>query len=326
MSFSAVPKSVQRWLRTRSVIGPELTIAPLTSRFPIAPSDWFVDPQNGGDTADGRDPASPLATVAEALDKASSGDTIYVVGNITEEVTGSNLLEDITIVGVANRPRHADHARDIDTYPTYAGVSGAAWRQAASHAASTPLLKIRGQGWRVENILFVPPSDAAAIELERNALSNVSEYDASHFSAKGCRFAGGQSGIEDDGGCFNVHIEECTFHGSTNAIKTLNTAVAVPLAWVVEKCRFFNNTNHIVVSATDWVIKLCTFGRFTTDSINLTLVAGNDAGELANVVTQNLLSGTYSNAGGYRDGGGTTDEWGGNFNSLTGGVTAAQPA
>lgn len=323
MTHKFLPKAVQRWLNTGEVIGPELTIGPLTRRYPTAPNEWFVNPQDGSNSADGRNPAAPLATVAQALTNAKSGDVIYVTGNITEEITGSNLLEDISIIGFANRPRHADHARDALAGTT---VSGASWREAASHGATTPLLKIRAQGWHIENILFVPPSDAAALELERNALSDVSEFDASHLTVKDCRFAGGQSGIEDDGGCFNVLVENCIFHGSTNAIKTLNTAVAVPLAWVVDKCHFRQNTNHIVVSAAHWVIKNSVFGKFTTDAINLTAVAGNDAAELENVVVNNALSGTYSNAGGYRDGGGTTDEWGGNYNSLAGGVTAAQPA
>ncbi len=320
--INSVPKSVQRWLQTKEVLGPSLTIGPLTRRAPAAPSEWFVDAQGGGDTRDGRDPNAPLKTVAAALALAKSGDTIYVVGNITEEITASNLLEDISIIGVANRPRHADKARDFASFPTYKGISGCSWRQAASHGVTTPLLKIRGQGWHIENILFVPPSDAAAIFLDRNALSDVSEFDASHLTVKGCRFAGGQSGIEDSGGNFNVSIENSVFHAATNAIKTLNTAVAQPLMWTVKNCLFTNNTNHLLVDATQWQIIDNVFGKFTTQSVKLDQI-GNAGG--ANVISRNALSGTYSIAGGYKSNA-ATDEWGGNYNSIAGGVTAADPA
>lgn len=321
--MNSIPQAINRFLRTSGVIGPDSSVGtPLTIRGPLIPSDWFVDPQNGSDDADGRDPRSPLATIAAALTNCHSGDNIYFCGNVREEITGSNLLEDISIIGVSNRPRHADHARDgIGT-----GAQGASWREAASHGATTPLLIIRGQGWHLENFLMVPPSDAAAVKLERNALSGTSEYDASHLTAKGMRFVGGQSGIEDSGGHFNCLIEDCVFQGSTDGIKTLNTAVAVPLQWRIRNCHFSQNTHHIRVSAAYWNIHNNAFGKFTTTGINLTFVAGNDAAELVNLIWNNLLSGTYSAAGGYTEGGGNTDEWGGNYNVISGGVTAAQPA
>jgi len=317
-----IPQFINRFLRTPEVGGPEPGVGSvLAVRGPIIPSDWFVDPQHGSDSADGRDPRSPLATIAGALAKCVSGDKIYFVGNVREEITSSNLLEDISIIGMSNRPRHADHARDgIGN-----GAQGASWRQAASHGATTPLLIIRGQGWHLENFLMVPPSDAAAVKLERNALSGTSEYDASHFSAKGMRFVGGQSGIEDSGGHFNVLLDDCIFQANTDGIKTLNTAVAIPLQWEIRNCHFSQNTHHIRVSAAYWDIHDNAFGKFTTTGINLTFVAGNDAGELANLIWNNLLSGTYSAAGGYIEGGGNTDEWGGNYNVIAGGVTAAQP-
>lgn len=319
--MKSISQVINRFLRTGEVQGPESGVGSvLAVRGAIFPSDWFVDPQHGSNQADGRDPRSPLSTIAGALAKCVSGDTIYFVGNVREEVVGSNLLEDISIIGMSNRPRHADHARDgIGN-----GAQGASWRQAASHGATTPLLEIRGQGWHLENFLMVPPSDAAAVKLKRNALSDVSEYDASHFSAKGVRFVGGQSGIEDSGGHFNVLIEDCIFQANTDGIKTLDTAVAVPLQWEIRGCHFSQNTHHIRVSAAYWNIHHNAFGKFTTTGLNLTFIAGNDAAELANLIWNNLLSGSYSSPS-YVEGGGNTDEWGGNYNVISGGVTAAQP-
>ena len=318
MDLGAIFKD--RFLHQQQTFGPDSGINAATIfRSAMVPQTWFVDPQNGAANADGRDPRKPLSTVAAALALMKAGDILYVVGNITEEVTVGPSLEDISIIGVANRPRHADHARDN----TFSGSNqGCSWRQAASHGATTPLLKLRAQGVRVSNILFVPPSDAAAIYLDRNALSGTSEFDPSHLEVIGCRFAGGQSGIEDSGGCFNVHLVDCIFQDGTNGIKTLNTAVAVPLQWVVEGCHFIRNTNHIVVDASGWTIRYCTFQNGATVYIKLNQ-NGSSSGK--NTLYQNALAGTYSNVGGYT-GSASTDEWGGNWNSIAGGVTAADPA
>ena len=115
------------------------------------------------------------------------------------------------------------------------------------------------------------------------------------------------SGIEDAGGAFNVDVDDCAFHGSTNAIKTLSTGVAQPLMWTIRKSRFRDNTNHLVVDATQWEIIDNVFGKFTTQSIKLDQV-GNAGGY--NIISRNSLSGTYSIAGGYKSNA-ATDEWGG---------------
>lgn len=312
MNNRLVPSLLNRFLRTGVVIGSEPTISPLARRGSFYTSEWFVDAQRGSDAADGRDPANPRKTLtpligAGSSSLAQSGDTIYVVGNITEEITAWNLLEDISIVGVANRPRHADHARDIATYPTYPGVSGASWRQAASHGTATPLLAIRGQGWHIENLLMVPPSDAAAIKLQSNALSDVSEYSAGHLRVLRCRFDGGQSGIEDDGGAGFVELWGNYFRGHTTAgVKTLNTAVAVPLCWRVEKNIFMDNENHMLVSASRWVVKDNVSGLFGTVGFDLANVSAQ--GEY-NSVHANYLSGDYD--AGYVAG--SNDDWAGNY-------------
>lgn len=285
---------------------------------------FYVNPQAGDDSRDGNGWASALESMAEVFTRIKSGDRILVAGNVTEELTAPAQVFDVAIIGAANRPRHADDARDgIGARPT-----GATWRQAASHGASTPLLKLRRQGWHIENLLMVPPTDAGAIRLVRDADSGEDEQDASHAEIVGVRFAGTGSteiGIEDDGGHFNVLVEGCTFHHLTDGIKTLNTAVAVPLAWEVLNNRFFLNAHAIRASAAQWLIKGNSFGSFSSaPNIDLSFIAGNDAAELANVVTGNLLSGAYNNTN-YIEGAGNTDEWGGNFNVIAGGVTAAQP-
>ena len=323
------PKFIDRWLRSRDVIGPETSISPLTRRSGLAPVEWFVDAQRGSDTSDGRDPRSPKATLATLIGNgasslANSGDTVYVVGNVTEEITGYNLLEDISIIGVANRPRHADKARDYATY-AYKGISGASWREAASHGATTPLLTIRGQGWYIENILFVPPSDAAAIYLERNALSNISEFDASHLQVRGCRFAGGSVGIQDVGGGFGVHLYDNVFQSNTHGIRGTSTSVDVPTQWHLRGNVFMDCTNSLIVSAKQWLIMDNVFGKFTTTSVDLINLSAQGSN---NEVHGNYLSGDYDAK--YIPS--STDEWAGNYSMDVGsaevgaeGLTTAIP-
>lgn len=318
--FDAV-RVLNKFIHLADYTGPEPKAGVDRRRTPFVTNTFFVDPQTGSAGADGRDPRRPISTVAAAIAKAHAGDTIYLVGNITEEVTVGPELEDLSFIGVARRPRHADHSRDS----LFSSNQGCSWRQAASHGATTPLLKLRAQGIYFENILFVPPSDAAAIYLDRNNLSGTSEFDPSHMWVKGCRFVGGQSGIEDSGGCFNVRIEDCDFQQSTDGIKQLNSGTDVMTQWVLLDNRFELCTHAIRVSAKRWAIKGNIFGTFgSAPNIDLSFIAGNDALEVGNTLFLNQLAGTYNNTN-YIEGAGNTDEWGGNGNVIAGGWTAAQP-
>lgn len=280
--------------------------------------EWYVDAVAGSDSSDGTSWDSAVLTVAQAISLASGGDTIYLIGKTREEnVIVPNSKGGLSIVGVG--PGHPCHA---DTPWPYAS---AAWLPPSSPTADTDLLIIRGQGVRVEGILFDAPVDAAAVRLERNALSGTSEFDASHAVIRNCRFDAGNTGIEDAGGCFNVLVEDCIFRGITDgtgrAIYCSSTAVALPLNWTVRDNRFIDNDNHIIAAASKWFIgpNNVFSDANVTSGIDLT---GGGAG---NIVWGNALAGTYSQAGGYIPAG-AADEWGGNFNSISGGVTAADPA
>jgi hypothetical protein len=283
-------------------------------------NQYFVDTVDGYANRNGRDPDKPLNEMAAALATVESGDRVYFRGDVREEATGSNLAFDVTIIGVGNRPHHAD----VPGAGYHPGAS--VWRPPASPTAATPLLKVRGRGWRFENILFDAPVDAAAVRLERNALSGTAEFDPSHASFVRCQFRSGKYALEDAGGCFNVLVDDCDFYSLSEAggaaIITTSTAVALPLCWTVRNCRFIENVNHIKVSASRWVVgPNNVFMKHTTDAINLKAVGAQ--GEY-NTVYGNALGGTFSIVGGYTPG--ANDEWGGNFNSLAGGVTAADPA
>lgn len=285
-----------------------------------AAQHWFVDTERGSDGNSGMKPTRAFRTMSQALTVASSNDVIYFTGDVREELTGSNLVFDLTIVGCGNNPHHPD-------LPATGYRSGAAtWRPPASPTATTPLIKVRGRGWRFVNILFDCPVDAAAIYLERNALSGTSEYDASHASIIGCRFDAGKVGIENAGGASFCTVSGNLFRGLTESggagIKCTSTSVAVPLAWRIEDNHFHNNASHILSSMSYSTIKGNTFGRFTaTLSVDIDDQPSANQGEY-NVIWGNYLSGTF---GVTAYPAGTNNEWGGNANSVSGGWTDADP-
>lgn len=268
---------------------------------------WFVDGNRGSDGNNGEGNSSSYSTLAKALTRASSGDTIHVRGNITENITAPAGLFDITIIGAGNRPRHAD------AHTGNGGYSAATWKASSQ---TEPLLIVRQQGWRIQNMLLDAPTSDAAVELIRDAASGDAERDSSHFELLGCRVAGGATGILITGTelVFNVRIAGNVFHGLTDAI---DSPGAYANHWIVEDNVFMDNTNHIDSGFARSIIRRNVFGKFTTMSIDLT-------GGANNMVVDNDLSGTYSIVGGYKAG--TDDEWGGNRNSLSGGITAADPA
>jgi hypothetical protein len=278
---------------------------------------WYVNTQIGS-SGDGRDWDGAFKTMSEALTAAQTNDTIYFVGDVREELTGSNLKFDITIVGCGNKPHHPDlPAAGYD-------VGAACWRPPASPTTATPLLKVRGRGWRFVNILFDCPVDAAAVKLETNALSGTSEFSAGHASFIGCRFDAGLIGIEDAGGAGFVEVRGCYFRGMTGSgsagIKCTSTAVAVPLCWVIEDNHFLNNASHILASMSYATIRNNVFGRFTaTLSIDVYNQPSAGQGEY-NVITRNYLSGAY---GVTAYPAGSNNEWGGNDNVA--GATSADP-
>ncbi len=261
--------------------------------------------------------ANALDTMEEALELVQTGGKIYARGDIREELTGSNLKFDITIegAGIAHHP-------DLPA----AGYDGGAscWRPPASPTAATPLLKIRGRGWKIKNFLFDCPVDAAAILLERNAESGEDEYDASHAIFSGIRFDSGLIAIENAGGAGFVTVEHSKFYrlsGSGAAgIKCTSTSVAVPLNWDIHDNIFMNNVAHILSSMSYSTLKRNDFGRFT-GSVSVDLYNSPSAGQGEyNIITDNYLSGTF-NATAYPAG--SNNEWAGNQNVA--GVTTADP-
>ena len=290
---------------------------------------WYVDTFSGSDTLhDGQSSDKAFATMGQALTSAATGDVIWMKGDVREELTGSNLKFDITIIGALSQ-HHPDQ-------PSSAYDPGASmWRPPASPTSSTPLLELRGRGWKFINIAFDCPVDAAAVYAVSNASSGTDEYDASHCTFINCSFQQGLRAFQDNGGLTNVSFIDCRFRilspSGACAIENTSTSVRLPQNWLIQNCTFYGvgagggNECHIDAPLSGSVIRDCTFGLVEGTDLYIDLTGGDD-----NQVTGNLLEGDYTTADYVA---GTNDDWTGNFNSNTSetevgdnGITIAVPA
>lgn len=196
---------------------------------------WYVNAVDGNNSRTGLSWGSAFLTMAKAFSVLKSGDTIEFVGKIREQLVTPVQVFDVTIRGAGNRPRHADAA------PVPIGrQSGATWTTPASGSTNNPLIKIMQQGWTLENFVMAGHASNACVLLFRDGGAGDLERDASHFTARGMRFASGQDGIEQSGGCYNVSILENSFHDLTGyAIKhTTGAGIAAPYRWDIIGNRF----------------------------------------------------------------------------------------
>ncbi len=262
----------------------------------------------GSDSHTGKSWDQPFLTMERFLDDVKTFDRLYFMGDVREEgLIGSNLAFDVQIIGVGSR-----HHPDVPSALYHPGASMI--RPPSSPTAATPVLTLRGRGWQFHNVAFVGPADAAAVLMQANALSDVSEYDASHATFNECEFIGAYRGIQDDGGVINVRIKDCVFRlfstASGRAIVSTSTSVRTPQYWRIVDTEFpanaasGGNEGHIDSPLNGGVIKGCTFGTVEGTGLYIDLTGGT-----GNIVTKNLLQGNYDTTD-YVPG--TGDDWTGN--------------
>lgn len=266
-----------------------------------------LNPHQGSDSNSGRSPNSPLATITRALALVDSYDVIVISGVFREQCVAPQDVFDVTIVGAANRPRQA----------TDGGVAtggGSSWLAPAVPTATTPLLKLREQGWTLSNFMMAPVASSACVRVSR-AEPLVTDYDASHATFQNMYFVGGGAlgiGIEDVGGCGFVLIENCRFQALLDtAIKGISTGVAVPQGWIIQNNTFRGNLNDIKMSSNFGLIKENSFftpGSGATNKVISTTFIGAQGGN------NNLLWNQFPNTeaeiapgSGYT--GAATDNW-----------------
>jgi hypothetical protein len=276
---------------------------------------WFVDPSYGG-TGNGRSPKTAFSTMQAAFDHLQSGDIIYFVGKVTEQLVTPVQVFDVTIVGCGNRPRHADAT------PEGGNTATATWAAPASPVAAQALCRVLQQGWRFVNILWAASAGCACIEFVRNAASGDDERDASHASVYGCRFAGvnsTDSAIKFGSTSYteivnNVLLEGNDFQGFATAIK--EHSAGLQFRCQINGNVFISNTNDVVLGG----YFLHVVGNVMSLAPTACLVLSGGTG--SSQVHGNYLPGTYADGTLYAPG--TNDNWNGNYAST--GVTAAVPA
>ena len=264
---------------------------------------YYIDALNGSDGRSGRFRNEPFATMAKTFTVIKSGDTIRFSGKIREQLVAPLKVFDITIIGEGNRPRHADAA------PIPAGGSSAnTWTTPASGATTAPLLELKQQGWRFENVLFAGPSDESCIELVRTA-EGADEEDASHASFYGCRFASGKWGIHDLGGCAGVRVEDCFFAALTTfAIEGVGNIGVGQVEWTLKGNRFLGFTGGVKIAALHCVIEDNYFTDGGTPATTVVLNTVNASGG-NNFVAKNFFQTTTANFNSPDIEGNATDVW-----------------
>jgi hypothetical protein len=252
----------------------------------------FVDTVNGSATNGGSSWSDAFSTMALALAAVQTGGKIYFRGDVREQLTGSNTKYDVSIIGVGSL-HHPDKL--VAEHP-----GGCMWRMPATNPVlTTPLLIVRGRGWKFQNIFFDGPDTAACVQLVRTA-EGASEYDASHASFIDCRFTTGQNHIENSGGVSNITIKGCEFRGSTavSIVTTGGAGIAYPLNWKIIGNYFMpdngaasGNAGHIAMPFMNSVIKDNVFGLVvgTAKYVDLTSAAGIGP----NLVVGNYFAGVY---------------------------------
>jgi hypothetical protein len=275
---------------------------------------WFVDAAQGTN-GNGRSPKQAFRTMKQAFDVVGSGDVIYFVGKIQEQLVTPENVFDVTVVGCGNRPRHADAT------PTGGNYATATWAAPAVPVAGQALCRVIQQGWRFVNILWEGSAGCASLEFVRNDASGDAERDASHAEVLGCRFAGvnsTDSAIKFGATSYTEIVNNVLIKG--NDFQGCATAITEHSAGLQYRCQitdnvFISNTNDIVLGGYFLHVIGNVMSLAPTSCLKL------DGGTGSNQVHGNYLPGTYADGTLYKAG--TNDNWNGNYAST--GVTDSVP-
>lgn len=283
--------------------------------------DLWVRPQYGNNNGNGSSKYplgsyfNAFASVGGALSSplCVPGTVIGLLGVTFEEVTGP-IVNDITIVGMGNQPRQA-------TTSGVANGGGATW-MSSSATASTPLLIVQGQGWRLQNIFFASGAGVTAnpcVQLLREG-DPPTAADGSHAQILNCVFTGTDDGLQAKGGVAFVTIDGCTFFnfagsGDTGISNATGLGVGTNYGWTIRNSVFRDNVNSVLIPLINASIYNNNFevkGSFVTD----TTIALSLTGGARNSVFNNMFNrptNTSPNATLFV--GGTNDVWSNNYGS-----------
>ena len=200
----------------RQVQEVQSTIGPVYGDSPNLPNVYYVDSGNGSDTNDGRDPASPMATIDAAINRcvAGLGDVILVQSGHTETVAAAIAADiaDISIIGVgegSNRPQLTGN---------FVG----------------DVIAITAANVRVENLFFNEATAAITADIEIGGVN---------ATIKNCVFTAGANDdtlITISAGGDDALIEECEFFVTANGPDIAIDIEAAGVFGTVIRDNFFN--------------------------------------------------------------------------------------
>ena len=286
--------------------------------------NFYVDSTHPNAHADndGTDPEAPFALVQSAVDSPFlvARSTIFVSGAVTEAVTvPSTVAEYVNLVAVGS--------------VGYGAGQPVLWTPAAGDA-----LRLGTVGWTVEGFRFRPAADGAGVRLQWDGDENGSDA-----TIRACFFDGrwgtGLYGIDFVGSPYNCTIRECRFTEFSvgqPCIVTRANGIASAFQTYILNNMFQECAEYITVVAEGYNASIIMGNVFADATAVLaattTFIDLGGPGHGANVVTQNIFGGTYSNAGGYTAEGAGTDNWVGNYAADVAspqvgdnGLTIAQP-
>jgi hypothetical protein len=289
------------------------------------------DHPDASDAHDGVDPEHPKLTIQAAVDSPwlEAGDTI-VVGPATP--TPPHILNILA-------PSYAENVVVSNDRPAFVSLMGCGtsrfhvvWNRDLTKANTLPLLDLRQAGWTVSGFKFHAPPLGASVLLNDwiGPPPPAPPTDSSLYTIiEGNLFDGAWSGlygilmygigdrviIKD-----NWFLEHNANAGATAIKGILPGMQDPPYECILEGNIFMENANHVVLP-----LLLCSLVRgnvfFTGNLVPFTLALDLTGGG-SNIVTGNVLQGTYSHAGGYVDGAG--DLWANN--TIAAGWTTIGPA
>lgn len=274
--------------------------------------DVYINPANGNNNNNGLSPGSPKATMAGCSSLIAPGIRIGLLGVLTEEFV-MPIVSDVSIIGLANQPRQA-------TTSGAPNGGGSTWLSPSG--GSGILLKVRGQGTRIENIYFNNSSAQPCIQILTDGAGDPPvDSDGAHAQILGNIFTGADAGIQVSGGTNFVTIAGNTFFnftgtGDTGIEAVTGAGVGTLWGWKLLNNVFYNNVNHVILPCVNATITGNNFiiiggGSAVTSTIALSLTGG-----AKNSVYNNMFNrpvNTSPNATLFV--GGTSDVWSQNYGS-----------
>jgi len=240
---------------------------------------------------------------------ASAGDTVYIRGSFTEAVSAA--VAGLRIIGSGTRPKETQWTADADAIALTLGANYC----------------------EVANIYFKVPAYSAGTP------AAIQLGNANYSYIHDCRFQGQtashQAIYSPVCNSDNVEISDCEFYYLNTATYGAGILGVEAGGLSYSGWRILRNTFSSCVTAININGRCCLvadnevaeYGITAAAAIDAVLALGIDLSGTssgANIVTRNQLGGTY-NATLYKVGT-SGDQWAGNFNVITGGVTAANPA